>query len=146
MSDMMLLVELAGRRAAFPADTVDCVIEIGQLVPIPLSPAHVAGLAMLRSRPVTVIDCTTALGLSRGLSDHAAPRSVVVEHEGHFYGLLVDHADDIVRAAGEAQSFGADAGPGWRDVASGMVETEVGPLPVLAPAAIISGNCSAILG
>ena len=64
---------------------------------------------------------------------------MVVEHEGHLYGLLVDAADDIVAALDEPGPLGADPGPGWQRVAHGRVETEAGALPLLDIAALIAG-------
>ena len=100
MSEMLLIVHLAGRRAAHPAERVKSVIDLAEMTPVPRAPAHVAGLAALRSRPMTVIDCAASLGLPvpEGLQRH---RTVVVEHDGHLYGLLVADADDIVATVGE---------------------------------------------
>ena len=100
MSEMLLIVHLAGRRAAIPADRVNSVIDLAEMTPVPRAPAHVSGLAALRSRPMTVIDCAASLGLPvpEGTQRH---RTVVVEHDGHLYGLLVADADDIVAAVAE---------------------------------------------
>ena len=69
---------------------------------------------------------------------------MVVEHEGHLYGLLVEAADDIVAAQGEPGQLGADPGTGWSRIATGRVETEVGALPFLDIAAIIAGPDEAL--
>ncbi len=139
MNEMLLVIVLAGRRAALPAIEVNSVIELAEVTPVPRSAAHIVGLAALRSRPLTVIDCTAALGLSEGDVDWRKSRAVVVEHEGHLYGLLVDAADDIVASLDEPAALGADPGPGWRRVALGRVETEVGAVLLLDIAALIAG-------
>jgi len=139
MSNMLLLVLLAGRRAALPAVQVNSVIELSEVTPVPCAPAHVAGLAALRSRPLTVIDCATALGIATGPADWRKQRAVVVEQEGHLYGLLVDGADDIVAAFDEAGPLGADPGSGWQAAALGRVETETGAVLLLDIGALISG-------
>lgn len=139
MNDMLLLVTLAGRRAAMPAAEVNSVIELSEVTPVPRSAAHVAGLAALRSRPLTVIDCAAALGLGTGAADWRRQRAVVVEHEGHLYGLLVDGADDIVAARDDVAPLGADPGPGWQVAALGRVETEVGAVLLLDVGALIAG-------
>ena len=144
MTEMLLVIMLAGRRAALPAVQVNAVVELAEVTPVPRAARHVAGLAALRSRPLTVIDCTAALGIGNGEADWRRQRAVVVEHEGHLYGLLVDAADDIVAALGEPGPLGADPGPGWSRVATGRVETEAGALPFLDIAALIAGPDEAL--
>ncbi len=139
MIEMLLVVVLAGRRAVLPAIAVNSVIEVSEVTPIPRTSAHIAGLAALRSRPLTLIDCAASLGAGRDASDPRTCRAVVVEHEGHLYGLLVEAADDIVAALGEPGPLGADPGPGWSRVATGRVETEAGALPFLDIGALIAG-------
>ena len=139
MNEMLLVVVLAGRRAVLPAVQVNSVIELAEVTPVPRAAAHVAGLGALRSRPLTLIDCAVSLGVGREKVDLRNSRAVVVEHEGHLYGLLVDAADDIVAALGEPGPLGADPGPGWSRVATGRVETEAGALPFLDIAALIAG-------
>ncbi len=139
MTDMLLVVQLGGRRAAIPAERVNSVIELTGLTPVPRAPAHVAGLAALRSRPLTVIDCGASLELEERGEDDRTRRAVVVEHEGHLYGLLVDGADDIVAAAAEPTPLGADPGPGWSRIATGRVESEHGALLLIDIAALIDG-------
>jgi len=139
MNEMLLVVMLGGRRAALPAIAVNSVIELGEVTPVPRAAPHVAGLAALRSRPLTVIDCAAVLGVAAGSADWRTKRAVVVEHEGHLYGLLVDAADDIVAATGELDTLGADPGPGWQRIAHGRVESEAGVLLLLDIAALVAG-------
>jgi purine-binding chemotaxis protein CheW len=139
MSAMLLLVMLAGRRAALPAERVNSVIEPGNVVPVPRAPAHVAGLAALRSRPLTIIDCRAALGFPADETGAGGNRAVVVEHDGHLYGLKVDAADDIVEATGEPNTAAGDPGPGWNRASAGMVESTAGPLLLLDIHALVAG-------
>ncbi|KRA80556.1 chemotaxis protein CheW [Altererythrobacter sp. Root672] len=139
MTDMLLVVVLAGRRAALPAGKVNSVIELAEVTPVPRSADHILGLSALRSRPLTVVDCTAALGLGKYEAGWQGSRAVVVEHEGHLYALLVDGADDIVAALDEPGPLGADPGPGWRNGALGRVETEAGALLLLDIPALIAG-------
>ena len=144
MNDMLLVIVLAGRRAVLPAVAVNSVIELADVTPVPRAPVHVAGLAALRSRPLTLIDCALSLDSSRSATDPRTCRAVVVEHEGHLYGLLVEAADDIVAARSEPSPLGADPGSGWSRVAVGRVETEAGALPLLDVAALVVGPDEAL--
>ena len=92
----------------------------------------------------TLIDCALSLGADREPTDPRTCRAVVVEHEGHLYGLLVEAADDIVAARSEPSPLGADPGPGWSRIATGRVETEAGALPFLDIAALIAGPDEAL--
>ena len=139
MTQMLLVVMLAGRRAALPADRVNSVIEPANVVPVPRAPAHVAGLAALRSRPLTIIDCRAALGFAPDDSGAGGTRAVVVEHDGHLYGLKVDAADDIVEAIGAPKPVAGSPGPGWDRAACGMVESDAGPLLLLDIHALVAG-------
>jgi chemotaxis signal transduction protein len=136
---MLLLVMLAGRRAALPAERVNSVIEPSNVVPVPRAPAHVAGLGALRSRPLTIIDCRAALGFPPDETGAGGTRAVVVEHDGHLYGLKVDAADDIVEAAGEILTTAGDPGPGWNRASSGMIESPAAPLLLLDIARLVAG-------
>jgi len=138
VTEMLLVVAIAGRRAGLPATTVNAVIELASVTPVPRAAPHVAGLAALRSRPLTVIDCRISLDVEPAPADMVR-RAVVVEHAGHLYGLLVDAADDIVATVAEPGPLGADPGPGWRRVATSKVETEAGVLLLLDLAALIAG-------
>jgi len=144
MTQMLLVIMLAGRRAALPAVQVNAVVELAEVTPVPRAARHVTGLAALRSRPLTVIDCTASLGIGSEQADWRRQRAVVVEHEGHLYGLLVDAADDIVAAHDEARPLGADPGPGWQRVALGRVETEAGAVLLLDIGALIAGPAESL--
>ena len=139
MNEMLLVIMLGGRRAALPAVGVNSVIELAEVTPVPRSAPHVVGLAALRSRPMTVIDCAAAIGIATELADWRNRRAVVVEHEGHLYGLLVEAADDIVAALDEPRPLGADPGPGWQAAAIGRVETEAGAVLLLDIGALVAG-------
>ncbi|BBC71789.1 conserved hypothetical protein [Altererythrobacter sp. B11] len=140
MNDMLLVIALGGRQAVLAADAVDAVIEVERRVPVPGAPPHVAGLAALRSRPLTLVDCRAAMGLAPADADEAAAaRAVVIEQGGHLYGLLVDQADAIVAATAAPGALGADPGAGWRRACRAMVPTEAGLLPLLDIATLIAG-------
>ena len=49
MSDLLLIVTVAGERVALPAASVESVVEL-DLDPVPRAAPHVAGLSALRSR------------------------------------------------------------------------------------------------
>ena len=135
--DLLLIVRLDGERVAFPADDVESVVELERLTPVPGVPPHVAGLAALRSRVLTVIDCVASLDPGRTIG--SVRDAVVVVVEGHPYALLVDTVEDVVAAEGGVGPVRTALADGWSRVARGMVEAE-GQLTLLADVqAFISG-------
>lgn len=129
MLSLLLIVNIAGNRVAFPAASVEGVVELESLISVPRAPQHVAGLTALRSRVLTVIDCRCSLQQGRtDLSDHGIHEAAVVELDGHHYALTVDAVEDVVEALSEPAPIRAAMDKGWERVALGMVETEEGPL------------------
>ncbi len=143
MNGKLLLIMLGGRRAVLPAAEVNSVIELSEVTPVPRTPPHIAGLSALRSRPLTIVDCAAALGLTATEPDWRRQRAVVVEYEGHLYGLLVDAADDIIDALDDPRPLGADPGAEWEAAALGRVETKAGALLLLDVGALITGPLQA---
>ncbi len=62
---------------------------------IPLAPPEIAGSLNLRGRIVTAIDLRRRLGLPEAAAD-AARMSVVAEHGGELYALLVDQVSEVL--------------------------------------------------
>ena len=122
MSDLLLIVMLSGERIAVLASDVETVVEIEALTPVPRAGDHVVGLAALRSRVLTVIDCKAALEPGARIAE---PRdAMVVVSDGHPYALLVDRVEDVVEASGEIAPVPSTLGSGWKGVAKGYVSAE----------------------
>jgi purine-binding chemotaxis protein CheW len=140
MNELYLIVGLCGEKVAFGASEVQSVIELGKITPAPRAPAFIAGLAALRSRALTVIDCARSLEIERGEErELEGSHAAVVEYKGHIYALVLDHVDDVVEAHSSPEPVPARLSGGWQRVAQGMVETELGPMLVVDLAAMIAG-------
>ena len=139
MSQLLLIVSIAGSRVAFPSAAIESVVELDTLIPVPRAAPHVAGLSALRSRVLTVIDCMRSLELGATDCSDGIREAAVVELDGHHYALIVDIVEDVVEALSDLSPVRAAMGPGWERVSTGMVETETGPLLVVDVAALISG-------
>jgi purine-binding chemotaxis protein CheW len=139
MTKLLLLVTIAGERVALPAETVEAVVEIGALTPVPRAPAHVAGLAALRSRVLTVIDCRASLGLGR---TEPASRydAVVVGVDGQPYALLVDSVEDTAECGAAPTAVRSQLHAGWAGAATGMIELEGVPMLLIDPASLVAGS------
>ncbi len=138
MTDLLLIVTIAGERVALPAGQVESVVQVDEMVPVPRAPAHLAGLAALRSRVLTAIDCHAALGLGAGTTKplHDA---VVIEREGHPYALLVDGVEDVIEHDGVVHPLRGAPAAGWARAATSMVDIEGGLVLLIDPAVLIAG-------
>jgi purine-binding chemotaxis protein CheW len=138
MSELLVIIQIAGRRCALSAHDVKSVIELGNITPVPRAPEFVSGITALRSQTLTVIDCRRALGLGAG--DAATDdRAAVVAIGGHAYALMVDAIEDITTATGTPGQVPGGFGPEWSRVARGMIETMTGPALLVDLAALIAG-------
>jgi Chemotaxis signal transduction protein len=143
MSELLLIVSIAGERVALRSEAVESVVELDTLIPVPRAAPHVAGLSALRSRVLTVIDCRRSLELGATDCSDGIREAAVVELDGHHYALIVDLVEDVVEAVSEPSPVRAAMAPGWERVAKGMVETEEGPLLLVDVAALIAGVAEA---
>jgi purine-binding chemotaxis protein CheW len=137
MDRSLLLVSIAGERAAVASEIIRSVVELDGITPVPQAPQHIAGLAALRSRAMTVVDCRCALELPA--AEAPGSLAVVVEIDEFLYALVVDAVEEVVPFGGEANEIRADLLPGWARAALGMVETSAGPALVLDPGKLIEG-------
>ena len=138
MDALMLIARIADERVALPIEAIESVVEIEAITPVPLAAAHIAGLAALRSRVLTVIDSYAALGLAA--PGVPAREAVVVTVEGHLYALLVDEVEDVAPLAQAPAALPAGIDDGWAEAACGLVEHDGRTILMLDPARLVAGR------
>lgn len=143
MERLYLIVGIAGQRVAMAAQFVESVVEIDAVTPVPLAAPHIAGLAALRSRVLTIVDTLAALGKGRMEMDDIM-QAVVVVIEGHLYGLLVEEVEDVVSVIEAPSPVCAVLDTGWDHAASGMVEMDGDALLLIDPAVLIAGRAAPV--
>lgn len=138
MNDLLVMIQIAGRRCALHAHDVQSVIELGTVSPAPKTPEFIAGITALRSQALTVIECRKALGLTEidWATDH---RAAVVSVDGYPYALIVDAIEDITTGVAEPEAVPGGFGREWSRIATGMIETATGPALLIDLAALIAG-------
>jgi len=143
MDGLLVMAQIAGRRCAFHAHDVQSVIEIGVVTPVPRAPGYIAGITAMRSQTLTVIDCRRALGFdpAHWALDH---RAIVVALAGSAYALRIDMIEDVTTGMGDPGTIPGGFGAEWSRVATGLIETRIGPallldLPALIRRSDISG-------
>lgn len=140
MNRLYIILELAGQRVAIRAEHVDAVVDVDAIAPAPLAARHIAGIAALRSRVITIIDARAALGEPSTLGDRATRhRSVVVQIDGHGYGLIVDSVEDVLDIAGEPEPINADLGGEWKRLALGVLRAGDDDVLLIDPERLIEG-------
>lgn len=138
MDHSLLLVSICGELAGIDSAIIRSVVELDAITPVPRAPEHIAGLAALRSRAMTVVDCRRSLELPP-LEDAGKSLAVVVELDEYLYALIVDAVEEVVPLDGDPAEVRADLLPGWARAAVGMIESTAGPALMLDPARLIQG-------
>lgn len=136
MTMLVLIATIGGQRVAIDAAKIESVVDLWQIVPVPLSADHVLGLAAVRSRVLTVIDAAIAAGLP---STWLGNRALVIETGGHSYALCVDAVDDVAAPLGDPQPFDGSAGANWTGIASATIDTEFGFALLIDPDRLVGG-------
>ena len=85
---------IADQLFGIPVLTVQDVLNAHRITRIPLSPPEIAGSLNLRGRIVTAIDVRCRLQLESRFAGKCM--SVVVEHDGELYSLLVDSVGEVL--------------------------------------------------
>lgn len=137
--ELVLVVRLAGRRVALPAASVESVVELEGLTLVPRAALHIAGLAALRSRVLTVVDPYVVLGQPKAAGQADRYEAVVIDLDNHHYALLVDTVEDVVEIKGERLPVRAALGEGWARIGAAMVEADGDLLLLVDVDAVIAG-------
>jgi len=121
--DLILFATIAGTPIAVRASEVEAVVRLQEVIPVPLMPRHVCGLASLRSRVLTVIDMEARV-FGAGPQVRPAALAIVADVGAHSYGFLIDSVTDICHASNGIQPVRGRIDPHWAPFTSGLVELE----------------------
>ena len=138
MDKLYLLATVAGQPIAIRAAVVESVVEIESIAPVPLAAPHVAGLAALRSKVLTIICCERALGFDPQRRS-GSRRAIVVEIDGHPYGLLVNTIEEARVIDEDPTPVRARLDRGWARVSLGLLDLEGEAILLVDPARLVEG-------
>ena len=122
-SEEFVTAKIADQLFGIPVLAVRDVLASHNLTNIPLAPREVAGALNLRGRIVTAIDLRRRLGLSDSGRDKSM--SIVVDHQGELYSLLIDEIGEVLsvdESNYERNPPTMDAR--WRDISAGIYRLE----------------------
>jgi purine-binding chemotaxis protein CheW len=128
---------IGGQLFGVPVLKVQDILGAQRITRIPLAPPEVAGSLNLRGRIVTAIDVRLRLGLPPR-PESEPPMSVVVDHGGELYSLLVDSVGEVLNL--EARDFERNPptlDPRWRDFSDGIYRLQQTLLVVLNVARLL---------
>jgi purine-binding chemotaxis protein CheW len=110
---------IGGQLFGIPVLTVQDVLGPQRLARIPLAPPQVAGALNMRGRIVTAIDLRVSLGLP--VAERVKQMSIVVDHKGELYSLLIDEVGEVLALDAERlEPNPPTLKPSWREVSSGI--------------------------
>lgn len=111
--------KIGGQLFGIPVLSVRDVLGAHKLTNIPLAPPEVAGALNLRGRIVTAIALRRRLGLPD--SDKEESMSIVVDHQGELYSLLIDEIGEVLSVdAANYERNPPTLDARWRNVSAGI--------------------------
>ncbi|GAB2175386.1 chemotaxis protein CheW [Dongia sp. agr-C8] len=134
-------MSIGGQLFGIPVLKVQDVLGTQTITRVPLAPVEVAGSLNLRGRIVTAVDVRLRLGLPKRDSDKQA-MSVVVEHEGELYSLLVDSVGEVLSLESrDYQRNPPTLNPRLREFSDGIYRLNDSLLVVLSVSSLLNfGN------
>lgn len=130
-------ITVDGQLFGIPVLQVQDVLGPQRITRIPLAPPEVAGSLNLRGRIVTAIDLRTRLRMAP-LPDGQQGMSIVVDHGGELYSVMVDAVGEVLSLDGEAAERNpATLDPVWREISGGIYRLEKSLLIVLDVARVL---------
>lgn len=134
----LVSLRLDNQLVGVPVCLVQDILGPQTITKVPRATPEIAGVLNLRGRIVTSVCLRTRLGLPAA-EERSAQMSVVVEHQGELYSLLIDQVGEVLHAP--ADRFETDMSalsPAWREVSSGVFRLDQQLLVVLDVGRILS--------
>lgn len=113
----LVCLRVAGQWFGVPSERAHGAVRDPHIMRVPKSRADVCGVVHANGRIVTVIDMRRRLGLAK-TEKKKGQMLLVVEHEGHYYGLLGDAVEDVIQVP--VAEISQDGEEYWSDLASGV--------------------------
>jgi len=138
---LFLTVEVCGTQVLLPSDSVQEVVRLVEMQPLPGAPPHVKGAFIYRGVSAVAVDLARLMGVEREPSLDA---HLVVCSGARTVALLVDHVQDIVETPLLVDQVGEDEKKSpWDDTGlmAGLCRTADGALrPLLRTSTLLSAT------
>jgi purine-binding chemotaxis protein CheW len=130
-SQEFVTITIAGQLFGIPVLSVQDVLGPQRITRVHLAPPEVAGALNLRGRIVTAIDVRKRLNLPPRPAEIPG-MSVVVEHKGEHYSLIIDTVGEVMNLPNAAfERNPPTLNPRWREVSGGIYRLDGRLLVVL---------------
>lgn len=124
-------ITIADQLFGIPVMMIQDILGPQRITRIPLAPPEVAGSLNLRGRIVTAIHVRRRLGLDP-LTTGSATMSVVVEHHGDLYSLIVDGVGEVLTLdLDQFEPHPPTMPPHVRDISAGIYQLKEDLLVIL---------------
>jgi purine-binding chemotaxis protein CheW len=138
---LFLTVEVCGTQVLLPSDSVQEVVRLVEMQPLPGAPPHVTGAFIYRGVSAVAVDLARLMGVEREPSLDA---HLVVCSGARTVALLVDHVRDIVETPLLVDEVGEDEKKSpWDDTGlmAGLCRTADGALrPLLRTSTLLAAS------
>ena len=139
MTALYLIAHINGCRVAIESDSVESIVHVPDIIPVPQSDPSIAGLFALRSRVLTLIDSQYIVtGQRRQLQKGCL--AVIAEIGGHHFGLAVDRVEDVVMIASDDIQAAIRPSEQWKSIISETASVGDGLVMLLDPARLVAGE------
>jgi purine-binding chemotaxis protein CheW len=128
---VFVMLTVAGQTCGVPVASVRDILGEQTITRIPLAPPEIAGSLNLRGRIVTAVDLRRRLNLPPP-PEAQKLMSVVAEHGGELYALLVDQVSEVMSLpADDFENNPPTLEPAWAAFSTGIYRLEDRLLVVL---------------
>jgi purine-binding chemotaxis protein CheW len=128
---VFVMLTVAGQTCGVPVASVRDILGAQTITRVPLAPPEIAGSLNLRGRIVTAVDLRRRLRLPPPDTGQTL-MSVVAEHGGDLYALLVDQVSEVMSLKSEAfEQNPPTLEPAWAAFSAGIYRLEDRLLVVL---------------
>jgi purine-binding chemotaxis protein CheW len=135
----LLTMTVGGQMFGIPILQVQDVLGAQKVTRVPLAPRAIAGSLNLRGRIVTAIDMRACLNMPDRETNEKS-MSVVVEHAGELYSLMIDKIGDVMNLPySDFEKSPATLDPQWRGVCQGIYRLKETLLVVLDVPRLLEG-------
>ncbi len=139
MRSLYLVAHVNGACVGIESSSIESIVHVQDIVPVPNCDSSVAGLFALRSRVLTLIDTQYLVSATSQKAEKGA-LAVVVEISGHQYGLLVDKVEDVVPIGDEQFESNIKPSPEWRSLVLQTASVDGRLIMILDTGALVCGR------
>jgi purine-binding chemotaxis protein CheW len=139
MNALYLIAHIDGACIGIASGTIESIVHVQDVVPVPMCDPSIAGLFALRSRVLTLID-TQYLVTGTAKKPEKGALAVVVDIAGHQYGLVVDKVEDVVSILPEQMESKIKPGSNWTRIVSQTASVDGRLVMILDTGSLVNGQ------